>query len=102
MSAVPPFWFGALRLRHFGPRPLIEDGSEESDSTSLVNLKAGYRFTDRFTVELDVLNLLDSQDYDITYIYALRLAGEPAAGIEDEHFHPVEPITARLYATWLF
>ncbi len=94
--------FGALRLRHFGPRPLIEDGSVESDSTSLVNIKAGYRFTDRFAVELDVLNVLDSQDDDISYFYASRLPGEPAAGVEDIHFHPVEPLTARVYASWLF
>ena len=28
--------FGSLRLRHFGPRPLIEDNSRQSKSTSIV------------------------------------------------------------------
>jgi hypothetical protein len=29
--------FGGLRLRHFGPRPLIEDASIESRQTSIIN-----------------------------------------------------------------
>jgi hypothetical protein len=33
---------------------------------------------------------------DITYFYASRLPGEPAAGVEDKHFHPAEPRTLRL------
>jgi len=27
---------------------------------------------------------------------------EVTAGVEDKYFHPMEPLTARLYATWLF
>jgi hypothetical protein len=68
----PAGWFGALRLRHLGPRTLIEDGSEASDSISLVNRKADYRFTKQLPVELDLLNLLDSKDDNITYYYASR------------------------------
>jgi hypothetical protein len=36
---------------------------------------------------------------DITYFYASRLPGEPAAGVEDKHFHPAEPRTLRLSLT---
>ena len=46
-------------------------------------------------MRVDVLNLLDSDDDDITYFYASRLAGEPAEGVEDLHFHPIEPRTVR-------
>ena len=98
--------FGSLRLRHFGERPLIEDGTVESDPTTLVNLQAGYDWRGfawgdlRFT--LDVLNLFDSKDDDITYFYASRLSGEAPDGVEDEHFHPVEPRTFRGYLTWRF
>lgn len=97
--------FGSLRVRHFGDRPLIEDGSVKSGSTTLVNLQAGWSLNDfswafwsewvDLTLKLDVLNLLDSKDDDITYFYASRLAGEPAEGVEDKHFHPVEPRMVR-------
>jgi hypothetical protein len=98
--------FGSLRVRHFGKRPLIEDGSVKSDPTTLVNLQTGWRWQ-RFRygeleLTLDVLNLFDSSDDDITYFYASRLPGEPADGVEDIHFHPVEPRTVRGYVTWRF
>lgn len=93
-------FFGALRLRHFGDIPLIEDGSVEWDSTSLVNARLGYRLTGGLDLSLDVFNLLDSDDSDIQYFYASRLPGEPAEGIEDIHLHPVEPRSARLTLTW--
>jgi hypothetical protein len=98
--------FGSLRLRHFGPRPLIEDGSAESDSTTLVNLRAGWEWLafpwGDLTFTLDVLNVLDSHDDDITYFYASRLPGEPVEGVEDFHFHPVEPRMLRGHLTWRY
>jgi len=45
---------------------------------------------------LEVLNALDSDDHDIDYFYASRLQGEPSEGVEDLHFHPVEPRTVRV------
>ena len=33
---------------------------------------------------------------DIDYFYTSRLPGEPAEGVDDIHFHPVLPRTARL------
>ncbi len=86
---------GALQIRHFGPRPLTGDGNIEADATTLVNAKVGYRLG-AVAVSLDVLNVLDSQDADVSYYYASRLRGEPAEGVEDVHFHPVTPRTARL------
>ncbi len=38
-------WFGALQLRYFGPRPLIEDNSVRSSSTTLVAGRVGYKST---------------------------------------------------------
>jgi outer membrane receptor protein involved in Fe transport len=86
---------GALRLRHFGAAPLIEDDSVRSRSTSLVNLGAYYT---RSTVKIgiDVLNLFDAKDADISYHYASRLAGEAVEGVEDRHIHPVEPRQVRV------
>jgi len=92
---------GSLRLRHFGAAPLIEDGSARSNPTTLVNLGAYYRFG-RAKLGVDVLNLLDSKDADITYFYASRLSGEPPQGIEDYHFHPVEPRQLRASLEYSF
>jgi hypothetical protein len=93
--------FGSLRLRYFGPRPLIEDDSVRSDSTTLTNLQVGYKYKN-FVAQVDVLNLLDAKDHDIDYFYTSRLRGEPAGGVDDLHFHPVEPRTVRLYLTYKF
>jgi hypothetical protein len=48
------------------------------------------------------LNFLDSEDDDITYFYASRLAGETTEGVEDLHLHPMEPRTVRAYVSWRF
>ncbi len=88
--------FGSLRVRFFGPRPLIEDDSVRSDATSLVNLAAGYKITPKVRLVLDVFNLFNVEDSDIDYYYGSRLPGEPADGIEDIHLHPTLPRTARL------
>lgn len=91
--------YTSLRFRHFGPRPLTESGEVKSGSSTVWNLSIGYRRAD-FDVRLEALNLFDSEDDDITYYYASRLPGEPAAGVEDVHFHPIEPRTLRLHLTW--
>ncbi|HTQ77161.1 MAG TPA: TonB-dependent receptor [Burkholderiales bacterium] len=95
---VPDYqgWFGALQWRYFGPRPLIEDNSQRSASTSLVYLRLGRQLDPSTRLTLDIFNLFNREASDIDYYYASRLAGEPAAGVGDIHFHPVEPRTARL------
>jgi TonB dependent receptor-like, beta-barrel/Carboxypeptidase regulatory-like domain/TonB-dependent Receptor Plug Domain len=89
--------FGSVRLRYFGPRPLVEDDSIRSKATSLVNLETGYRLTRSVRVAVDVFNLLNAKDSDIDYYYPSRLAGEPAGGVNDIHFHPALPRTARVH-----
>ncbi|MBP0493829.1 TonB-dependent receptor [Pararoseomonas indoligenes] len=89
-------WFGTARLRLFGPRPLVEDNSARSSPTALVNARLGYRFARGLTASLDALNLLDTKASGIDYFYPSRLPGEPAGGIADRHFHPVEPRAFRV------
>jgi outer membrane receptor protein involved in Fe transport len=89
--------FGSVRLRYFGPRPLIEDDSIRSKATSLVNLEAGYKLTRTVRVAVDVFNLLNAKDSDIDYYYPSRLLGEPAGGVDDIHFHPTLPRAARVH-----
>ncbi len=93
-------WFGTLRGRYFSPRPLIEDGSEESRASFQVNTRIGYRKND-WEVSLDCLNLLDRDDNDIEYYYESQLPGE-SSPVEDIHLHPSEPRTFRVSFTKRF
>jgi len=88
-------WSGGLRLRYLGKAPLSESGRPRSESTLLVNLQSVYQINPRFTATLELLNLLDSQDHDISYFYQSQLSDETAPQ-EDIHFHPVEPRSLRL------
>ena len=87
-------WFGGIRLRHFGPRPLIKDNSQVGSSSTLVNLRAGYRFAKYLQVSMDVFNLIGSKPNDISYFYRSQLSGE-AASVADKHIHPAEPRSIR-------
>jgi hypothetical protein len=49
-----------------------------------------------------VLNLLNTQADQITYYYTSRLSGEPAEGVNDVHFHPVEPLAVRFTVSKAF
>ena len=89
-------WFGALQWRYFGTRPLIEDNSQRSAATSLAYLRVGRQLDERVRLSLDVFNLFNRRASDIDYFYTSRLRGEPAAGADDIHFHPVESRTLRL------
>ncbi|MGQ0501830.1 MAG: TonB-dependent receptor [Panacagrimonas sp.] len=89
-------WSAGLRLRHLGAGPLTEDNRARSRPTTVLNSQVGYRWLARYSATLQVLNLLDSRDNDITYFYASRLPGEPAGGVEDYHFHRVERRQLRL------
>jgi hypothetical protein len=88
--------FGSIRLRHFGPRPLIENASVRSKSTTIWNGEAGYGVTNRTRLMLEVFNLFDSDVSDIDYFYTSRLPGEPLGGVDDIHLHPSLPRTARV------
>lgn len=91
---LPNGLFGSLRVRHFDDVPLTEDGSVYADSTTIVNLGTGYRYKD-YRIELNVLNLLDSKDADISYYYESQLQGETSA-VNDRITHPVEPRQIRV------
>ncbi len=95
-------WDASVRLRYFGPRDLIEDGSVTSDSTTLVNAQVGYRVNETWSTRLECFNVFDAEDSDNDYFYTSRLRGEPAEGVDDIHFHPAEPREFRLSVTATF
>jgi hypothetical protein len=87
-------WFGTLRWRYFGPRPLVEDGSVWSPPTSLFNARVGYVFDNGLKLQLDGFNIFNTQASQIDYFYRSQLRNE-AAPVNDVHFHPVEPFALR-------
>jgi len=108
-------WFGALRYRYFGPRPLTEDGAFVSPATGLLNGQLGFRFANGWRIQLDGFNLLGSRSDQITYAYGSLLksdslfamcfpaSGAPTApaavcqtGVMDRVLHPVEPLALRV------
>lgn len=93
-------WFGALQLRYFGPRPLTEDNSVRSNSTTTLNGRIGYKISPKMRVELQGFNLTNRKDSAIDYFYESRLATEPAGSrTADIHFHPIESRSLRLTLT---
>lgn len=96
-------YYGSVRLRYFGPRPLIEDNTVRSSSTTLLSARAGYKFDRKMRVQLDVFNLLNREAQQIAYNYASRfLATDPAGGVSGVHLHPVEPRSFRVSAIMSF
>jgi outer membrane receptor protein involved in Fe transport len=89
-------WFGALRGRYFGPRPLIEDDGVRSQPSLIFNARAGFKFDNGLRLQLDVLNLFNARTNQIEYYYLSRLPGEPIDGVADRHVHPAEPLAVRL------
>ncbi len=95
-----------VRVRYFGPRPLTEDGSIRSSSSTIVSARLAYAFDARSELSLDLFNLLDEETSDIEYYYPSRLASEPpgpsAGGYDDVHFHPVVPFAVNVAWTVRF
>ena len=108
-------WFGALKFRYLGPRPLTEDGAFVSPATALLDARAGYRWATGWRVQLDALNLTNSHTDQISYAYGSLIktddlfamcfpkSGPPTApaavcqnGVMDRVLHPVEPLALRL------
>jgi hypothetical protein len=96
--------FGTIRVRYFGPRPLIEDDSVESDDTVLLSAKVGWEFDRTWAISAELFNLLDRSDSEIDYFYESQLIDEVGATgpVEDIHFHPVDPISVRVALTARF
>ena len=112
--------FGTLRWRYLGSSPLTEDNAFRSPPTSIFNARVGYRFENGWRIQLDALNLFNSQANQITYAYGSLIktdslyalcfgSATPAApaavcqnGVMDYVLHPVEPLSIRLTVAGAF
>jgi outer membrane receptor protein involved in Fe transport len=84
------------------PRSLLEDNSVKSKSTTLFNAQTTYEVNKQLRLRFDVFNIFDRKTDDITNYYRSRLPGEPAGGVNDIHFHPVERRSLRLAMLFKF
>jgi outer membrane receptor protein involved in Fe transport len=91
----PSGWFAALRARHFGESPLVEDDSARSPAYTTVDLQFGFQRPGKWRVAADVFNLFDVKWNDIEYYYVSRLRNE-AFATPDYVVHPGVPRTLRL------
>jgi hypothetical protein len=87
-------FFGALRARHFGDSPLVEDNSAKSPAYTTVDAQIGFRQANRWLVAADVFNLANVKWNDIEYFYVSRLKNE-ASPEADYVVHPGIPRTFR-------
>ena len=55
-----------------------------------VNGQIGFKIDKKLRIAVQVSNLLNTRAHAIDYFYTSRLPGEPAAGVDDRHFHPIE------------
>jgi hypothetical protein len=95
-------WSGSLSVRYIGAAPLIEDNSIRSNASVTSHLRVNRKVTNDLDVALDILNLTDRKNNDISYYYTSRVAGEPVGGVDGVHVHPAEPRTIRVSARMRF
>lgn len=110
-------WFGSLRWRYLASSPLTEDNAFRSSATRIFNGRLGYRTENGWRIQLDVLNLFNTQANQITYAYGSLLKTDtlynlctggvaPTAvcqnGVMDYVLHPIEPLTFRVSVAGAF
>ena len=105
----PPLFPGfevSLRWRFFGPRELTQSNQIHSEATSLFYLRLGYQFNPRYSIAVDIYNLLNTRAQDVAYYYASRLKFEPpgpdGGGYNDIELHPAESRSVRVTLTARF
>ena len=94
-------WFGALRARHFGSSPLVEDNSAKSPQYTTVDGQIGFQKANQWLFAVDVFNIANVKWNDIEYYYASRLKNE-ASPESDYVVHPGVPRTVRARFTYYF
>ncbi len=101
VSVVTDKWEAAVRMRHLGPYPLIEDNSLRDDGSTVFNIRGARKFAN---IELyaEVLNILNSRDKDIAYYYESYIPTVDAAPVEGRLSRVLEPRTVRVGAKYKF
>ena len=92
-------FFATVRMHYFGPRPQIDNAAVVSNSSTIINARVGYQIDWKplkgWRASVDFFNIVGNKTTDIDYYYTSRLPGEPAAGVNDIHTHPADPLQVR-------
>jgi len=97
----PSGWFGALRARHFGESPLVEDNSAKSPQYTTLDGQLGFQKAKSWLVAVDVFNVANVKWNDIEYYYVSRLKNESLPAT-DHVVHPGVPRTVRARFQYFF
>jgi outer membrane receptor protein involved in Fe transport len=89
-------WSGGLQYRYLGAYPLSSDGAVRGSGYGEWNGDIRYAFESGWNLALGVYNIMNTKANAAEFWYIDRLPGEPAAGVADIHFHPLEPASVRL------
>ena len=84
-------WSGSLRVRWFGPRPLIEDDSVRSESSTLVNADLAFALRPGWSIQASAFNLLDAEVVGHRLLLHVPAARRAARG---SRRHPHPPVRA--------
>ena len=90
-------WSASVGVRYIGAAPLIEDNSVQASSTLTTELRINRRIDPNLDISLDIFNLANRLNNDISYYYASRASIALGSQL-DVHVHPAEPRTFRLSA----
>jgi outer membrane receptor protein involved in Fe transport len=92
----PTGWFGAVKARHFGQSPLVEDNSVRSPAYTTIDLQFGFQRPAKWLLAADLFNLFNVRWNDIEYYCVSRLQNESFA-TPDFVVHPGVPRTLRVH-----
>lgn len=108
---LPEGFYGSLRLRSFGQDPLNNNATAWLGTTNILNLQTGWH-NQHVKVDVEVFNLLDSQNNDIAYWYQYGLCNTFSTGQcggsgevtqwNATTFHPILPRMVRAGITLNF
>jgi outer membrane receptor protein involved in Fe transport len=88
-------WDAGLEYRYLSAFPLSSDDEVQGHGYGEWNGDVHYSFDGGWKLGLGVFNILNVKADAAEFWYTDRLPGEPAAGVNDLHVHPLEPISAR-------
>ena len=89
-------WSGGLGFRYLSAFPLSSDDVIQGHGYAEWNGVMQYRFPTGWKLGVGVYNIFNKRADAAEFWYVDRLAGEPAEGVPDVHFHPLEPLSVRL------
>lgn len=93
LTARLPFGLStSVEMRHVGDRVADDFGHHTAKGYTLFNWNARYRYKN-LEAFLSIENLANTRWREAQFFFTSRLAGEPAAGVDDIHFTPGNPRT---------